>query len=118
MTIYGFSILICLALLFFALYAFARRKMDFRYVLFWAVLSVFLLAVSLNIGLLERIAAALNIFYAPSLLFVAALVFVLAFIFYITLFISGITNRVIRLTQEVGLLKKRIEELESGSDEK
>ena len=116
MTIYSVSALICLILLLFAFYAFAKRRLDFRYVLFWTVLSVLLFTISLNVRLMERLATALNIFYAPSLLFVAALVFILWFVFYITIFISDITKRVIRLTQEVGLLKKRLEELESRED--
>ena len=109
MTIYSASVLMSLAFLGFTLLALAKRKLDFRYVLFWIILSLILIVTSFNVDLLERFAAALNVFYAPSLLFVAALVFMLAFIFYITMFITDITKRVIRLTQEVGLLKRKLE---------
>lgn len=113
MTIYSASIIISITFLFFTLYALAKRRLDFRYVLFWIVMSMLLIITSLNVDLLERFATALNIFYAPSLLFVAALIFLLAFIFYITMFITDITKRVIRLTQEVGLLKRKLDEYEN-----
>jgi hypothetical protein len=95
----------------------AKRRLDFQYVLFWTVLSVLIIVVALNVGWLERIAAALNVFYAPSVLFAAALVFLLVFVFYITMFISNITKRVIRLTQEVGLLKSKIDALEKKEED-
>ncbi len=118
MTIYNTSVLIALVLLFFTFYALAKRKLDFRYVIFWCVLSLLLIIISVNVNILEGIASVLGIYYAPSALFAAALVFILAFIFYITVFISDITKRIIRLTQEVGLLKSKLEELGGKEEEK
>lgn len=112
MTIYNAALIILSAFLFGSLYAFAKRRLDFRYVVFWLILSVLLMTVASNISLIDKIAHFLNVFYAPSLLFAAGLVFVLAFVFYITVFITGITKKVVRLTQEIGLLKRKIEEYE------
>ena len=69
-------------------------------------------------NLLEKIAQALKVYYAPSLLFVAALTFLLAFIFYITIFISDTNKRVVRLTQEIGLLKEKLNELSKKEQNK
>ncbi|NLB80402.1 MAG: DUF2304 domain-containing protein [Clostridiaceae bacterium] len=71
-----------------------------------------LIVVACNVNLLEQLAVILNVFYAPSLFFAAALVFVLAFIFYITMFITDSKKTIVKLTQEVGLLKKKVEEYE------
>ncbi|MCK9478149.1 MAG: DUF2304 domain-containing protein [Firmicutes bacterium] len=114
MTIYSVAIITLSIFIIFSFYAFAKRKLDFRYVMFWLVLSVLLIIVSSNVNLLEKIAHLLNVYYMPSLFFAAALVFVLAFIFYITIFITGITKKIVKLTQEVGLLKRKIEEYEDA----
>ena len=54
-----------------------RRKLLERYALLWLLSAVVLLGVAVWRGLLEQIAAALGIFYAPSALFVIAFGFIL-----------------------------------------
>jgi len=115
LTIYSAAVIVLLAFVFLSLFAFAKRKLDFPFVIFWLVLSGILVIVSSKIDWLEKVANALSIFYAPSLLFAAALTFVLAFIFYITIFITEITKKIVRLTQEVGILKKKVEEYENSA---
>lgn len=117
MNIYQATAFIAGIFLISALIALTKRKLDFRYVLFWIVISLLLIITSANVGLLEKIAKMLQVHYAPSLLFVAALVFLLAFVFYITIFISDTNKRVIRLTQELGLLREKLNEIsEKGQD--
>ena len=101
-----------------ALTALTKRKLDFRYVMFWIVISLLLIITSVNVEILENFAQILQVHYAPSLLFVAALVFLLAFVFYITIFISDTNKRVIRLTQEIGLLKEKLNEINEKEHDK
>lgn len=118
MNIYQATALIAVAFFVAALAALAKRKLDFRYVMFWVGISLLLIIISANVNLLEKIAQALKVYYAPSLLFVAALTFLLAFIFYITIFISDTNKRVVRLTQEIGLLKEKLNELSKKEQNK
>lgn len=111
MNIYQATAFVALGFFVATLVALAKRKLDFRYVLFWIWISLLLIIISANVNLLEKMALMLHVYYAPSLLFVAALTFLLAFIFYITIFISDTNKRVVRLTQEIGLLKEKLDEL-------
>ena len=106
MNIYQATASVAVVLFAATMFSLAKRKLDFRYVMFWTALSLLLIIISTNPELLDRLAGYITVYYAPSLIFAAALIFVLAFIFYITIFISDTNKRVIRLTQEIGLIKE------------
>lgn len=117
MTIYLFSFFVSVIFLLITLYFFRSRKLDFRYCIFFILLSISLMVISLNVELLERFADFLGVHYAPALLFALALVFILSVIVYLAVFITNITKRVTRLNQEIAILKQKLKEYEEDSDE-
>jgi hypothetical protein len=86
-----------------------QRKLREEYALLWLGASILLIILSLWRDLLETVARITGVAYPPSVLFLAAIVlgFLLAMHFSVSL--SRLSNQNKRLTQEVALLKHRLE---------
>jgi hypothetical protein len=97
-----------------------RRLME-RYALLWLFASVTLLALAVWKDLLEQVAAAVGIFYAPSALFAIAFGFVLVLLMHFSLVISRLSDqnkvlaqRIGRLQQDIDVLHARVERAEQS----
>jgi hypothetical protein len=88
-----------------------RRRLLERYALLWLFASVILLGLSIWRGLLEDLAQAVGIFYAPSALFAVAFGFVLVLLLHFSLVISRLAEQSKVLAQRVGMLQHEIGEL-------
>jgi hypothetical protein len=88
-----------------------RRRLLERYALLWLFASVILLGLSIWRGLLEDLASAVGIFYAPSALFAVAFGFVLVLLLHFSLVISRLAEQSKVLAQRLGLLHNEVEEL-------
>lgn len=109
MTPYTYSFILSLGFLFLTLFAAKTRRLDFKYSLFWIVISLLFIVLSLDKDITERIAAFVNIAYAPAFLFVTGIVFIFAMLFYLTIVITRMQQKITILVQEVGILKSRLE---------
>jgi hypothetical protein len=87
------------------MYFVKRRILEFKYSIFWVSISIAMLILSLNKDFVEKMASAVDIHYAPAFLFLIGIIFILLLIFYFTIVISDMQRKIIRLTQEVGILK-------------
>lgn len=87
------------------LYFVKKRILDFKYSIFWILISLLMIILSLNKDLTESIAKAVSISYAPAFLFVTGILFILFLIFYLNLVISKMQSKITLLVQEVGILK-------------
>jgi hypothetical protein len=90
-----------------------RRLME-RYALLWLFSSAVLLALAAWKGLLETIAHAIGIYYAPSALFVIAFGFILILLLHFSLVISRLADQNKVLAQRLGLLQERLDEHEAA----
>jgi hypothetical protein len=90
-----------------------RRRLLERYALLWLFASVILLGLSVWRGLLEDLASAVGIFYAPSALFAVAFGFVLVLLLHFSLVISRLAEQTKVLAQRVGILRHEVGELQS-----
>jgi hypothetical protein len=88
-----------------------RRRLLERYALLWLFSSVILLGLSIWRGLLEELAQAVGIFYAPSALFAVAFGFVLVLLLHFSLVISRLAEQSKVLAQRVGMLQHEVDEL-------
>jgi hypothetical protein len=88
-----------------------RRRLLERYALLWLFASAVLLGLSIWRGLLEDIAQAVGIFYAPSALFAVAFGFVLVLLLHFSLVISRLAEQTKVLAQRVGMLQQELDEL-------
>ena len=89
-----------------------RKRLMERYALLWLLSSAVLLALALWKGLLETIAHAIGIYYAPSALFVIAFGFILVLLLHFSLVISRLADQNKILAQKIGLLQERLERQE------
>jgi len=92
-----------------------RRRLLERYALLWLFASAVLLCLSVWRGLLEELAGAVGIFYAPSALFAVAFGFVLVMLLHFSLVISRLAEQSKVLAQRVGMLQHQIDELTRGA---
>ena len=100
-------------LLVFVLELVRRRALMERYALLWLFSTVVLLGLALWKHLLEEVASAIGIFYAPSALFVVAFGFILVILLHFSLVISRMADQTKVLAQKVGLLQQRLDVAES-----
>jgi hypothetical protein len=90
-----------------------RRRLMERYALLWLFSTAVLLGLAVWKNLLEEVASAVGIYYAPSALFVVAFGFVLAMLLHFSLVISRLADQSKVLAQRVGALQQRVTELEA-----
>jgi hypothetical protein len=89
-----------------------RRRLMERYALLWLFATAVLLGLAVWKSLLENVAQAIGIFYAPSALFVIAFGFILALLLHFSLVISRLADQNKVLAQAVGRLQQRVDQLE------
>ena len=89
-----------------------RKRLMERYALLWLFSAAVLLALAIWKGLLEQVAAAIGIYYAPSALFVIAFGFILVLLLHFSLVISRLADQNKVLAQRLSLVPQRVEELE------
>lgn len=110
--LYVFTILFSLFFIFFVIELVRRGALREQYSLLWLGVGLIMLIFSVSRRLLITVASWFGVFYAPSLLFLFAIICAFALLLHVTIVISKLTDRVIRLTQELGISQHRIGELE------
>jgi len=94
------------------LYLIRVRKLREQYAILWLVLGALMMALSPFPVVIYWLAAAFNVSYAPSLLYLLAFVGVLFLLMHMSIALSSLTGRVIKLTQSLAMQEQRIRELE------
>ncbi len=89
-----------------------RKRLMERYALLWLGLTAVLLGLAVWRDLLERVAGAIGIFYAPSALFAIALGCMLILLLHFSIVISRLSDQNKLLAQRVSILQQRMDELE------
>lgn len=102
-VIYLLSILFSLFFVLFVLSLVRRRRLREQYSIMWIVLGVVIVIVSLKSDWLIALANLLDVVYAPSLLFLIALLFCFAYLLHLTTVVSKLSDRVVKLTQELAI---------------
>jgi hypothetical protein len=93
-----------------------RRRLMERYALLWLFSSVTLLALAVWKDLLERVASAVGIYYAPSALFAIAFGFVLVLLLHFSLVISRLSDQNKVLAQRLGMLQQQLDAVQARQD--
>jgi hypothetical protein len=84
-----------------------RKRLMERYALLWLFSALVLLVLAVWGGLLERVADAIGVFYAPSALFAVAFAFVLMLLLHFSLAVSRLTDQTKVLAQRLALVEER-----------
>jgi hypothetical protein len=93
-----------------------RNHLKERYSLIWLATAAVLIIFSLSRPLLHSIASYLGIYYPPSFLFLLAIIFLLVLLLHFSTVISSLSEQNKRLSQEIGILKIRLDRKIKDSD--
>jgi hypothetical protein len=107
------AVLVSAGLLFGVLELVRRRRLLERYAILWLFSATVLLALASWKGLLEKVASAVGIYYAPSALFVIAFGFILVLLLHFSVAVSKLAEQSKVLAQRLALLEARNRELEA-----
>jgi hypothetical protein len=89
-----------------------RNHLKERYSLIWLATAIVLIIFSVWRSLLNVIAGAIGIYYAPSLLFLLAIGFLILLLLNHSVAVSSLTKKNERLAQELGILKTKLKNVE------
>ncbi len=103
-----FSLIILLSVIFLV----RERLIKEKYSLVWLLIGIFVFVMSVFRGLLEGFSALIGVEYAPSAFFALLIAFAYLLLLNLSVSISGLKAQNKAITQEVGLLRLRVEELE------
>ena len=95
-----------------------KRRLELKYALVWFLVAVLLLIFDIFPRLLNGLTSLMGIALPINMLFFLGFGFILMIIFSQTIVISNLTRKDKRLTQEVALLNKRVDELMEAKEEK
>ena len=88
------------------------RVIELKYALVWFLLAIVLLIMDLAPNLLEAAAGLMGVTLPINMLTLLGFAFVLIILYSFTIVLTNENRRTKRLTQEIALLNKRVEELE------
>src|SRR5712692_10934737 len=80
-----------------------------RYALLWLCAAATTFVLSVWRDLLDKIALAMGVYYPPAFLFLFAFGWVLLMMLHFASVISGLSDRIKKLSQEVGILRDEIQ---------
>lgn len=89
-----------------------RGRLLEQYSVLWILFASGMLVLSLNVRLVDILGQVLQIHYAPSVLFLLGFLFIIVYSFHLTVILSKQSEKLLRLTQELSLLRHQVEELE------
>ena len=95
-----------------------KEKLKIKYCVLWLGYSLILILISFNVNFIEFISNELNIYYAPSTIFLIGLIFLMVYILHLSIVITKQDKYIVNLVQEVSLLKQRVLKTEENLDEK
>lgn len=108
-NVYSFSLIFSILFLVIIIVEIKKGNLLEKYSLFWIFFSIVMIVISANLRFLNLLSRMLHIYYAPSVLFLLGLLFIISYCFHLTLIISKQTESIVKLTQEVAILKNMVE---------
>ena len=108
--VYNFALIGAILFLLFILNLVKKNKIDEKYSILWILLSFIILFVSIFPGIINIFAEKLGVYYPPSLLFLVGILIIGAYIVHITISITKQNKMIVKLTQELAILKEKEEE--------
>ena len=117
-SVYNMSIAFSVIFLAVIIELVRKNRLLERYSLLWLFFGVSLLILSSTPFFIEKIAALLNIYYAPSVLFLFGMVYLIIYSLNITVMFSKQSQKITRMNQELALLKEKLEHLRRQEEKK
>ena len=114
--IYYFSICFAIIFIVFVILLVRNNKLDEKYSILWLIFSILVIILALCTKVLDKISSFLGIFYAPALLFLFGFIFVIFYIIHLSTVVTKQNKSIIRLTQEIAILKNIINKNDNDND--
>ena len=108
------GIIFSLIILLSGIFLVRERLIKEKYSLVWLLIGLFVFVMSVFRGLLEGFSALIGVDYAPSAFFALLIAFAYLLLLNLSVSISGLKAQNKAITQELGLLRLRVEELEKA----
>ena len=86
-----------------------KNKLDEKYSILWLFASFVILVVSIFPNIITIVANKFSVYYPPTLMLLFAIIILGAYIIHISMVITKQNKMIVKLTQELGILKKEIE---------
>lgn len=107
--IYKFAIIFSILLILFIINLVRKSKLDEKYSILWLFASFVILVVSIFPYIITKVANKFNVFYPPTLMLLFAILILGAYIIHISVVITKQNKMIVKLTQELGILKEEQE---------
>lgn len=108
--IYKFAIVFSIVLILFIINLVKKSKLDEKYSILWLLASFIILIVSIFPDIITKVANKFNVFYPPTLMLLFAILVLIAYTIHISVVITKQNKMIVKLTQELGILKEKINE--------
>lgn len=105
---YMILFVVCISLFFTIIWLLKKNHLREKYAMLWLFIAIILPLGFLDIGLITQVSYFLGILYSPTLMFIAATLGLLGLTLMLSVIVSHQTDRIIRLTQEMAILKNKI----------
>lgn len=106
-NIFSLSVVFSLLFVLMVLNLVRRNRLKEQYALLWLFFGVVMLVTVWQIRNLDPVARFLGIINPPNLLFLVGIIFTFALILHLTVVVSKMDERIVRLTQEIAILKQK-----------
>lgn len=107
--IYIFAIVFAIVFEIFILNLVRRNKLDEKYSILWIILGTIILFVAIFPNSIVTIANWFNVYYPPTLMLLFALMVLGAYIIHISIVITKQNKMIVKLTQELAIVKEKME---------
>ena len=115
--IYYLGIVFAIVFLIFILNLIKKNQLDEKYSIVWIIFSIGILVISIFHDQVMQVASQLGVYYPPILLLLFVVMIEGIYIVHITITITKQNKMLITLTQEVGILKETVKEIEKNTKE-
>ncbi|MBP5492456.1 MAG: DUF2304 domain-containing protein [Clostridiales bacterium] len=96
----------------------AKKKLEYKYGLGWIVVALIIMILGIFPKLLELVAHAMGIAIPANAMFYMGFIFVLIVVFSLSISVSKLSEKVRRLSQDLGILRKDVLDLEKQLEKK
>lgn len=116
--VYYIGIIFSIVFLIFILNLVKKNKLEEKYSIVWIIFSVGILLISIFYNLFMEFSYKLGVYYPPILLLLFTTIIEGIYIIHITITITKQNKMVITLTQQLAILKEKVEEMDKKNDGK
>lgn len=114
--IYKFAVVFSILFIIFIANLVRKEKLDEKYSILWLIFAFVILIVALFPKIITWFANKFNVYYPPALLLLLGILVLGAYIVHISVVITKQNKMIVRLNQEIGILKAELQNDEKNNN--